>query len=131
MTMRRIVSAILLALALLAAAPAQKPAQRDPCGDDAQSQSEMNICADKKFKAADAVLNRVYNQLAAKLEAGARAKLKAAEVSWLKYRDDNCDYEAAQFEGGSMQPLIRSSCLERMTKARTAELRGQLKDWEQ
>jgi uncharacterized protein YecT (DUF1311 family) len=131
MNMKRIVSAILLAFALLAAAPAQKRAQSDPCGDDAQSQSEMNICADKKFKAADAVLNRVYNQLAAKLEADARAKLKAAEVSWLKYRDDNCDYESASFEGGSMQPLIRSSCYERMTKARTEELRGQIKDLEQ
>ena len=128
--MKIIVSATLLALALLATAPAQKPAQRDPC-DDAQSQSEMNICADKRFKAADAVLNRVYNQLAAKLEADARAKLKAAEVSWLKYRDDNCEYEAAGFEGGSMQPLIRSSCYERMTKARTDELRGQLKELEQ
>ena len=128
--MKRIVHAILLCLALLAAAPAQKPAQGDPC-DDAQSQSEMNICADKKFKAADAALNRVYGQLGSKLEAGARAKLKAAEVSWLKYRDDNCGYEAAQFEGGSMRPLIYSSCLERMTKARTAELRGQLKELEQ
>ncbi|MDT7809731.1 MAG: hypothetical protein QOJ70_3544 [Acidobacteriota bacterium] len=128
--MKIIVSAILLSFALLVAAPAQKRAQRDSC-DDAQSQSEMNICADKKFKAADAALNRVYNQLAPKLEADARAKLKAAEVSWLKYRDDNCDYEAAQFEGGSMQPLIYSSCLERMTKARTEELRGQLKDLDQ
>jgi uncharacterized protein YecT (DUF1311 family) len=129
--MKIIVSAILLTFALLAAAPAQKPAQRDPCGDDAQSQSEMNICADKKFKAADAALNRVYGQLAAKLEADARARLKTAEVSWLKYRDDNCDYESASFEGGSMRPLIRSSCLERMTKARTEELRGQFKELDQ
>ena len=130
MKMKRIVPAILFSFALLAAAPAQKRAQSDNC-DDPQSQSEMNICADKKFKAADAALNRVYSQLASKLDAAARAKLKAAEVSWLKYRDDNCDYEAAQFEGGSMQPLIYSSCLGRMTKARTDELRGQLKDLDQ
>ena len=130
MTMRRIVTAILLAFALLAAAHAQKRAGRDAC-DDPQTQTEMNICADKRFKAADAALNRVYNQLASKLEADARAKLKAAEVSWLKYRDDNCDYEAAPFEGGTMQPLILFSCMERMTKARTEELRGQLKDLEQ
>ena len=128
--MKRTVSALLLSLTLLAAAPAQKRAQHDPC-DDAQSQSEMNICADKRFKAADAVLNRVYNQLASKLDTDARARLKAAEVSWLKYRDDNCEYEAAPFEGGSMQPLIRSSCYERMTKARTEELRGQIKELDQ
>ena len=125
--MKRIVPALLLSFSLLAAASAQKRAEPNPC-DDPQSQAEMNICADKQFKAADAELNRVYAGLAAKLEAGARAKLKAAEVSWLKYRDDNCEYEAAPFDGGSMQPLIRSSCLERMTRARTAELRGQLKE---
>ena len=127
--MKRIVTATLLAFALLGAAPAQKQTQPDPCeGEGAETQSAMNMCAARKFKEADAALNRVYNQLAAKLEADARAKLKAAEVSWLKYRDDNCEYEAAPFDGGSMQPLIRSSCLERMTKARTEELRGQLKD---
>ncbi len=128
--MKRIVSALLLSLTLLAAAPAQKRAQNDPC-DDAQSQSEMNMCADKRFKAADAVLNRVYNELASKLDTDARARLKTAEVSWLKYRDDNCEYEAAPFEGGTIQPLIYATCLERMTKARTAELRLQLRELEQ
>jgi uncharacterized protein YecT (DUF1311 family) len=128
--MKRIVSALLLTSALLAAAHAQKRAQSDPCAD-AQSQSQMNMCADKRFKAADAALNRAYNELASKLEADARARLKTAEVSWLKYRDDNCEYEAAPFDGGSMQPLIRSSCYERMTKARTEELRGQLKELDQ
>ena len=130
--MKRLVTAVLFTFALLAAAHAQKQAQRDPCeGEGAETQSAMNMCADKKFKAADAVLNRVYNELASKLEADARARLKTAEVSWLKYRDDNCEYEAAPWDGGSMQPLIRSSCYERMTKARTEELRGQIKELEQ
>ena len=93
----------------------------------------MNMCAAKKFKAADAGLNRVYNRLVSKLgdDADRLARLRTAEVSWLKYRDDNCEYEASAFEGGSMKPLIYSSCLERMTKARTAELRGQIKEMEQ
>ena len=126
--MKKRLSALLLATSLLAvAAPAQRRAAKNPC-DDARTQAEMNVCADRQFKAADAALNRVYNQLAAKLDADARAKLKAAEVSWLKYRDDNCDYEAAAFEGGSMQPMIYSYCLERMTRARTTELRAQLAD---
>lgn len=130
--MKRLAAAFLLALWLLPAAPAsaQKPAERNPC-DDPQAQSEMNICADNWFKAADAELNKAYGLLAAKLDAEMKAKLKAAEVSWLKYRDDNCDYEASAFEGGSMQPLIRSSCLGRMTKARTAELLEQLKELDQ
>ena len=93
----------------------------------------MNMCAAKKFKAADAELNRVYNLLASKVGdyGGQREKLKAAETSWLKYRDDNCDYEASLYEGGSLKPSIYSSCMERMTKARTAELREEIKEQDQ
>ena len=126
--MKRILLALLLSCAALsAAASAQRRAPDDPCRDP-QSQAEMNLCASTRFKAADAELDRVYNRLMTKV--GGDAKLKAAEVSWLKYRDDNCDYEASQYEGGSIKPLIYSSCLERMTKARTAELRGQLKEFD-
>jgi uncharacterized protein YecT (DUF1311 family) len=128
----KLLAAMLSCAALSAAAPAQRRQAKDPCGDP-QSQAEMNMCAAKKFKAADAELNRVYDRLASKLEGDADrlAKLKAAELSWIKYRDDNCDYEASLFEGGSMRPLIHSSCLERMTKARTAELREQIKELDQ
>jgi uncharacterized protein YecT (DUF1311 family) len=123
--MTKIVPALLLSMGLLcaAAAPAQeKPAEKHPC-EDAKTQYDLNICYDKQFKAADAELNRVYNRLASKLGAAERAKLKTSEVSWLKYRDDNCDYEAFLYEGGTIQPSIYSSCLERVTRARTAELR--------
>jgi uncharacterized protein YecT (DUF1311 family) len=123
--MKRIVTAILLAAAVSASAHAQKREAQSPC-EDAQTQAELNMCADRKFRDADAALNRVYGELSSKLEANYRAKLKAAEVSWLKYRDDNCDYETAVYEGGSMRPMVYAFCLERMTKARTAELREQL-----
>lgn len=129
---RKLLALVLSSAALSAAASAQRRAADDPCRDP-QSQAEMNMCAAKRFKAADAELNRVYNRLVSMLggNSDSLARLKAAEVSWLKYRDDNCDYEADFFEGGSMRPLIYSSCLERMTKSRTAELRGQLKEMNQ
>jgi len=123
-----VVAAVLSCAAL--SAPAQTRQAEDPCRDP-QSQAEMNMCAAKRFKAADAELNKVYNRLASMLAGDNSARLKAAEVSWMKYRDDNCDYEADFFEGGSMKPLIYSSCMERMTKARTAELRGQIKEQNQ
>jgi uncharacterized protein YecT (DUF1311 family) len=131
--MKRTLLALLLSCAaLLTTTSAQRRAANDPCRDP-QSQAEMNMCAAKRFKAADAELNRVYNRLVSKLvdNEGQREKLKAAETAWLKYRDDNCEYEASFFDGGSMRPLILSSCFERMTKARTAELRGQIKEFDQ
>src|ERR1051325_6848463 len=108
--MKRTLLALLLSCAALAAAAhAQRRAAKDPCAD-AQSQGEMNVCTSKKFQAADAELNRVYDRLASKLasDEGQRARLKAAEVSWLKYRDDNCDYEASMYEGGSIKPTIEN-----------------------
>lgn len=128
--MKRTAKALLLSLALVSAAPAQRQAEKHPC-DDARTQADLNVCADKQSSAADAELNRVYGRLAAKLDADARAKLKTAEVAWLKYRDANCEYEAYGFEGGTMRPMVFSLCLERVTKARTAELREQLKDFEE
>lgn len=130
--MRKTLPALLLTCAALCTvAHAQRRKAKDPCAD-AQSQAELNICSGQKFKAADAELNRVYGRLVSRLadDAPQRERLKAAEVSWLKYRDDNCDYEASMYEGGSIKPLIHASCLERMTKARTAELREQIKELE-
>ncbi|HEX8557638.1 MAG TPA: lysozyme inhibitor LprI family protein [Pyrinomonadaceae bacterium] len=128
--MKKIIPALLLALALLPAADAAAARQgkvRFDC-EDPKTQSELNVCADRKFSAADAELNRAYSQLASRLEERWRAGLKAAEVAWLKYRDANCEYETALYEGGSMRPMLFSLCMERMTRARTAELREQLKD---
>ena len=127
--MRRPLSCLLLLCCVLAdvSASAQRRQKQDRC-DDPQSQAEMNICADKEFRAADAVLNRVYNQLSAKLDEGERAKLKEVELTWLKYRDAECEFEASFYEGGSIQPLIRSTCLTHITKTRAADIRTQIKD---
>src|SRR5947209_3279519 len=110
--MKKIIPALFLScVALLINVSAQRRAAKNPCGD-AQTQPEMNVCAEKQFEAADAELNRAYKQIMSKAEND--PKLKAAEVSWLKYRDDNCDYEASMYEGGSAQPMVYSLCLERM-----------------
>ena len=132
--MKRVALVLLPCLCLLAVAtaPAQKkrPAAKDPC-PGANSQYELNQCAHKEFEAADAVLNRIYNQLASNLDEGARAKLKEAELAWLKYRDANCEFVSSEYEGGTMRPMVHSFCLADMTRARTAELKGQLKELEQ
>ena len=123
--------ALAASLALQTQTPQRaKPAaqtQKQPCAD-ARSQSEMNQCAFDEYKKADAELNHVYQQLLPKLEAAHQEKLKAAQRAWVTFRDADCEYEAFAFEGGSMQPLIRYSCLETATKARTAQLLGFLKD---
>ena len=99
----------------------------DPCAN-AQTQTEMTICAGKEYKAADVVLNQVYRQLVAMLDEEEKSQLKEAQTAWLKYRDTNCDFVADQYKGGTMRPMILGYCLAEMTSNRTAELRSQIKD---
>ena len=109
------------------ASSGQKQKQPDPCAD-AQSQAEMNICAGKKFQAADTELNRIYKQLVAILDGQEQVQLKDVENTWLKYRDANCNFVADQYKGGSIRPTILGLCLEEMTRHRTAELKDQIKE---
>ena len=106
---------------------AQKQKKPDPCANP-QTQTEMTQCAAEAYKAADKVLNQVYQQLVAKLDDEEKAQLKEAQVAWLKYRDTNCDFVADQYKGGTMRPMIYAGCLEDVTKKRTTELREQIKD---
>ena len=99
----------------------------DLCAN-AQSQAQMNDCAGKEYKAADAALNQVYRQLVAMLDDEEKSQLKEAQTAWLKYRDLNCDFVADQYKGGTIRPMIHGLCLADVTKNRTNELRNQIKD---
>jgi uncharacterized protein YecT (DUF1311 family) len=102
----------------------KKPA---PCSE-AGTQVEMNECAAREYKAADAALNRVYQQLVTKQEAEDKAALKVAQTAWLKYRDTNCAFVADQYKGGTIRPMIYALCLADMTRNRTAEIGLQIED---
>ena len=102
----------------------QKP---DPCAK-ALSQADMNDCWGREYKAADATLNQVYQQLVSKLDVQEKAQLKEVESAWLRYRDANCEFVADQYKGGTIRPMTHAICLTDMTKNRTAELRIQIEE---
>lgn len=89
-----------------------------------ETQVEMSACAAAAAKAADTRLNAAYARLQLTPE------LKSAERAWIAFRDAQCAYEASVYEGGSIQPMTYSLCLERVTKARTAELAALAQDEE-
>jgi uncharacterized protein YecT (DUF1311 family) len=121
---------VLLCLTLMIVSEAYTLAQKkkpDPCAS-AQSQAEMNICAGKEYKSADAELNQVYQKLSSILNDEEKSQLKEAENAWIRYRDLNCEFVADQYKGGSIRPMIHGLCLSDVTRNRTAELRSQIKD---
>src|SRR5207247_3236562 len=71
----KIAIAMLFVSLLVVASAFGQGAKKPPCSD-ANTQAEMNICAGKEYKAADAILNRVYQKLVAMLEPGEHSQLK-------------------------------------------------------
>ena len=103
--------------------------KKDPCAE-AQSQTEMNICWGKEYKAADAQMNVAYRDFTAKLSPEETAQLKTAQLAWIKFRDANCEFVADAYTGGSSRPMIAAMCLADVTSARTSELKAQMKERE-
>lgn len=88
-------------------------------------QQGMNYCAGEIYRKVDRQLNDVwkYAYRGSKGSSGETPPLLAAQRAWIGYRDSQCEAESASFEGGSIQPFIRLTCLGRITRNRTEELR--------
>ena len=115
-----------MALALGAAGARAEEAAPYPVRDCGQLmvQMELNECADANRQAADAALNKVYEELMAQQsDASSKEQLKGAERAWIVYRDRECAFEVGpQQSGGSIWPMEMSNCLEEKTAARLREL---------
>ncbi|MBT5415159.1 MAG: DUF1311 domain-containing protein [Rhodospirillaceae bacterium] len=98
----------------------------------------MMECTDADYKTADAALNDTYREVMAKLNEldktrpgwGLADALRESQRAWLPLRDRQCDWEAAFVKGGTMEPLIRLSCLSEMTAKRTDQLRETWKTYQ-
>ncbi|MNG13789.1 hypothetical protein D3C84_974900 [compost metagenome] len=82
----------------------------------------MNICAFQDYQRADARLNAAYKKQVATLDKAQLGRLRTAQRAWITFRDAQCRYEAGVYEGGSMAPLVHSSCLTKLTEQRTKDL---------
>jgi uncharacterized protein YecT (DUF1311 family) len=87
-----------------------------------QTTLDQNVCSSQEFQAADRKLNQVYQQLQPKLNSKQKQRLIVAQRSWLKFRDESCDYESGHFEGGSVAPSVYGYCRARVTKERIKDL---------
>ena len=140
-SLRSALCAFALALSCAAALAAQQPPQQqpppppaqadereeDPC-PDARTQQDLNLCASRAFQKADAELNKLYQQLMKDAGAGEKARLRAAQVAWLKFRDAHCEYEAFGNTGGSIYPMVHSFCLAEVTEERAKQFRDTLRE---
>ncbi|HEY1797798.1 MAG TPA: lysozyme inhibitor LprI family protein [Stellaceae bacterium] len=115
---------VLAAVLLFAAWPAA--AQTLDCSK-AQTQIDLDRCADQGFRKADAALNQVYARLkAGTTEPDSLKRLVDAEKAWLAYRDRECELETEDSIGGSIHLMEIAACYREKTVARTTELKKQI-----
>ncbi|OQW94537.1 MAG: hypothetical protein BWK79_05575 [Beggiatoa sp. IS2] len=105
----------------------------DTCMEKDSSTVGMTECLAAAQKQWDTELNRVYNQLMAKLDKTSQAKLKAAQLQWLKYRDAEFAAISAvyaslykQSGGGTMWGPMSLSTKSNVVKERALALLGLL-----
>ncbi|NJO13902.1 MAG: DUF1311 domain-containing protein [Rhizobiales bacterium] len=113
----------------------------DQAAADKGIQADMNQCAYRDFLIADAALNAQWIITRAKTRKddadfaasgsaefdtreGHFASLLEAQRGWLRYRDAHCALEGYIARGGSLEPLLNSSCKTRLTQERTEELKA-------
>ena len=89
-------------------------------GDD--SQQMMNICAGEDYQAADARLNKAYQDLISSDDADGKRLLQAAQRAWITFRDAECAHSTAASVGGSIHSMEVSQCLTRLTNDRIKQL---------
>ena len=132
----------MISILLLLTQTTPLPDDLPDCDEEAAErgiQQAMNICAYRDFLIADAALNAQWKVTSAKLKArdadwesykpdndtrpGWFASLLEAQRAWLSYRDAHCRVDGYTARGGSLEPLLSSTCKTALTKARTEELR--------
>jgi uncharacterized protein YecT (DUF1311 family) len=95
----------------------------------------MTLCAGRDYEEADARLNRQWAVTAAKMKAldqdvlreqdqqpGYFETLLAAQRAWLQFRDAHCLSESFLGRGGSVQPMLDSTCKAYLTELRIQQL---------
>lgn len=107
---------------------------------DPMTQMAMNICAGREYEKADGQLNAVYKKAAAEMKQLDKdtefddgrpsyfQSLLTAQRAWLVYRDTHCRSEGYLARGGSMEPMLISTCKASLTRERTEKLR-ELINW--
>ncbi len=95
--------------------------------NNANTQIDMNQCAARAATTAEQKLGRLMTSLAAQMPAENWKKLNTLNKKWLDLRNEECQFEADFYaEGGSMNPMLVSSCVETQTKERIERLKAYL-----
>ena len=113
----------------------QSSDQYRACSEKANTQSEMNACANQEAARVDGELNDVYRKLLSRAASQPKAvvKIKFAERAWVAYRDAYMDamYPAKdkQAEYGSIYPMEADLLRAKLTQRQVTALKELLQQY--
>ena len=99
--------------------------------DKAITTPDINQCARKSLDRAEAILNKTYRGLLARLAndgrdfpdfAQARVELIKAQRIWITYREADCTAIYTLWQSGTIRSLMHLSCMQSHAEQRTKEL---------
>jgi uncharacterized protein YecT (DUF1311 family) len=114
--------ALLSAVAVASGAASEEPRVRldRSCEKTAKSQRALDECA---YSELDQLRPQLAAALSAEVARYGKRIVNEAEAQWLAFRAAECRLEAGIYTGGSIYPLIYTSCEVALTSARIAEVR--------
>jgi uncharacterized protein YecT (DUF1311 family) len=95
---------------------------RSGCLDSASTQVVMDRCTETDLTLARARLDQLLIELHGRLPNAQFSGLDSAQVAWGAYVVAECGWEASAYRGGSLELMMRTSCLETATWLRVREL---------
>ncbi len=90
--------------------------------NDSLSQAEYNVKAEELYAVWDAALNQTWNVLKQILDEEAMSALTAEELEWIALKEQAVAEAGAEYEGGSIRPMIMDLKAAEMTEGRVYEL---------
>lgn len=98
---------------------------------NAVTQSDMTVCAAQSLKKAETDLNAVYQKAWDHFSEKDKADdFEKSHDAWIAYRDAHCAFDADQYRGGSIRPLVAASCMETLAKERTWHIVNLFPEWD-
>lgn len=91
----------------------------------AQTQLEMNERAGSGLRQAEARMDAVYAKVLARISNAGKENLQSAQETWLRFRDQECEFETMGTKGGSIHPMVVAECRRRLTDQRIKDLEAQ------
>ncbi|GKW23075.1 lysozyme inhibitor LprI family protein [Pectobacterium polonicum] len=96
--------------------------------NNANTQLDMNQCADRAYKKVDDELNKLYQDVVKRVAIEEhKALLKSAQRKWIAYRDADCEFQTFPTTGGSVHGMVYSQCLTEKTAERVKEFKTMLR----